>query len=94
MASKLPVKPAAVCLDYLDQPGIFEKRCISPPSCTHRCALSQKSCIAGFTQLESPRVPEVIIAMPGIVPVASAIDEPHSGRNRRSTNLPVSPVLL
>jgi hypothetical protein len=42
----------------LDQPGIFEKRCVSPPSCTHRCALSQKSCIAGFTQLESSSVPE------------------------------------
>jgi hypothetical protein len=37
--------------------GIFGERRLSPPSCTHGCALSQKISLSGLTQLASSRVP-------------------------------------
>src|SRR5271169_4051751 len=64
-------------------PGIFGKRCLSPPSSTQGCALSQKISIPGLTQLASSSVPAMIIVTFGMTSASSISVDPHSGQNRR-----------
>jgi len=70
-------------IEFVGYPGIFGKRCLSPPSSTHGWALSQKISIPGFTQLESSSVPAMIIATLGMTSASSISVDPHSGQKRR-----------
>ena len=70
-------------IELVGYPGIFGKRCLSPPSSTHGWALSQKISIPGFTQLESSSVPAMIIATLGMTSASSIRVDPHSGQKRR-----------
>ena len=70
-------------IELVGYPGIFGKRCLSPPSSTQGCALSQNISIPGFTQLESSSVPAMIIATFGMTSASSISVDPHSGQKRR-----------
>ena len=63
--------------------GIFGERRLSPPSCTHGCALSQKISLSGLTQLASSSVPAMIIVTFGMISASSISGDPHSGQKRR-----------
>ena len=63
--------------------GIFGERRLSPPRCTHDCALSQKISLAGSTQLASSRVPAITIVIFGMISASSMIADPHAGQKRR-----------
>ena len=63
--------------------GIFGEWRLSPPSCTHGCALSQKISLSGLTQLASSSVPAMIIVTFGIISASSISADPHSGQKRR-----------
>ena len=52
--------------------GIFGERRLSPPSCTHSCALSQKIALSGLTQLASSSVPAMIIVTFGKISASSS----------------------
>jgi len=63
--------------------GIFGERRLSPASCTHGWALSQKISLAGFTQLASSSVPANIIVIFGMISASSMSADPHAGQKRR-----------
>jgi hypothetical protein len=63
--------------------GIFGERRLSPPSCTHGWALSQKISLAGLTQLASSSVPAIIIVIFGMISASSISADPHAGQKRR-----------
>src|SRR5215471_10092093 len=74
-----------------DADGIFGERRLSPPSCTHGCALSQKISLSGLTQLASSSVPAMIIVTFGKISASSISADPHFGQKRRQVALPLSP---